>query len=73
MPNPFEDENGHYCVLTNSEGQYSLWPVFKRIPPGWSTIGPSGTRRDCLTYIEECWTDMRPKSLIHEMEKATAK
>jgi MbtH protein len=27
------------------------------------------TRKACLDYIEENWTDMRPKSLIEEMKK----
>jgi MbtH protein len=68
MTNPFEDENGEYCVLINDEGQYSLWPTFKDAPAGWTTVGPRGARKDCLDYIEAHWTDMRPKSLIARME-----
>ena len=68
MTNPFEDENGEYCVLINDEGQYSRWPTFKDVPTGWTTVGPRGARKDCLDYIEANWTDMRPKSLIARME-----
>jgi MbtH protein len=69
MANPFEDEDGEYCVLINDEGQYSLWPTFIDIPAGWSAVGPKGARSVCLAHIDENWTDMRPKSLIEEMAR----
>jgi len=69
MTNPFDDENGEFFALVNEEGQYSLWPTFAEIPSGWTAVGPKGTRADCLAYIEENWTDMRPKSLIRDMER----
>ena len=72
MSNPFDDEEGEFCVLINDEGQYSLWPTFRDVPAGWMTVGPRGARKDCLDYIEEHWTDMRPKSLIAQMEKDAA-
>lgn len=69
MTNPFEDESGEFLVLVNAEGQYSLWPTFREIPAGWEAVGPRGKRQECLDYIEEAWTDMRPKSLIRQMEQ----
>ena len=68
MTNPFEDQNASYLVLCNEEGQYSLWPEFVEIPEGWfQKFGPE-PRSSCLTYIEQNWTDMRPRSLVVEME-----
>jgi MbtH protein len=67
MVNPFDDENGEFVVLINDEGQYSLWPTFKEVPAGWTTVGPRGARQSCLDYIEEHWTDMRPRSLAEQM------
>jgi MbtH protein len=67
--NPFEDEDGVYLVLINDEGQYSLWPAFADVPPGWSVELSEGPRQAALDFIEENWTDMRPKSLIEEMRK----
>jgi uncharacterized protein YbdZ (MbtH family) len=67
MQNPFEDENGDYVVLVNEEKQYSLWPSFREIPKGWTTVGPRGKRKDCLEWVEKNWTDMRPKSLVDRM------
>lgn len=69
MVNPFDDENGTFLVLVNEEGQHSLWPSFAAVPPGWETVFGEETRSACLEYIEENWTDMRPKSLIEEMKE----
>lgn len=68
MTNPFDDEEGEFCVLINDEGQYSLWPTFRDVPAGWTSVGPRGKRKECLDYIEQHWTDMRPLSLVREME-----
>lgn len=67
MTNPFEDPDGAYLVLVNDEGQHSLWPSFAEVPAGWSVAKGEDTRRACLDYIEEHWTDMRPKSLAEAM------
>ena len=69
MTNPFEDEQGEYLVLVNEEGQYSLWPAFLEIPLGWTATGPRGNRKTCLSWINENWTDMRPLSLVRQMEE----
>jgi MbtH protein len=68
MTNPFEDDNGEYLVLVNEEQQYSLWPAFRDVPAGWSVVHPRGKRKECLSWIEANWTDMRPRSLVKAME-----
>jgi uncharacterized protein YbdZ (MbtH family) len=72
MTNPFENEEGEYLVLVNHEEQYSLWPSFREVPAGWTAVGPRGKRKECLDWIQENWTDMRPKSLRDAMEKDAA-
>jgi MbtH protein len=72
MTNPFDDEAGEFAVLVNEEGQYSLWPTFKETPAGWTAVLPKGTRQECVAYVEERWTDMRPKSLIEHMNRTAA-
>lgn len=72
MTNPFEDETGEFVVLVNEEAQYSLWPAWKDVPAGWSVVGPRGARQECLDFIEATWTDMRPRSLVVEMERDAA-
>jgi MbtH protein len=67
MTNPFEDPEGTYHVLVNDEEQHSLWPSFAEVPAGWRTVhGPAG-RESCLAYVEEHWTDLRPRSLRERM------
>lgn len=63
MSNPFENQDANYLVLTNDEGQHSLWPAFADIPAGWNKVAGPDKRADCLAYIETNWTDMRPRSL----------
>lgn len=70
MTNPFDDENGLFLVLVNDENQHSLWPSFAEVPPGWTVVLEASTRADCLTYVEENWTDMRPASLVRAMSAA---
>ncbi len=66
--NPFDDENGTFYALINDEGQYSLWPTFADVPAGWTVVHGEETRKSCLDYVEEHWTDMRPRGLIEQME-----
>ncbi|MFE6937853.1 MbtH family protein [Streptomyces chartreusis] len=68
MTNPFDNENGTFLVLVNDEGQHSLWPVFAEIPQGWTTAFGEASRAECLEFVEQNWTDMRPKSLVARME-----
>jgi len=72
--NPFDDETANFFVLVNGEEQHSLWPTFKQVPGGWTIVyGAEGgaSRRACLDYVDENWTDMRPKSLQERMAAAS--
>lgn len=64
-----EDDNTVYQVVINHEEQYSIWPAGRKTPMGWHMVGKKGTKLECLKYIEEVWTDMRPLSLRKQMEK----
>jgi MbtH protein len=59
-----------YKVVVNHEEQYSIWLVDKENPLGWKDVGKSGLKAECLEYIKEVWTDMRPLSLRKKMEEA---
>jgi MbtH protein len=50
-------------VVVNHEDQHSIWPADKEQPAGWSETGPSGSKEECLAYVDEVWSDMRPLSL----------
>ncbi|QHO77851.1 MbtH family protein [Bradyrhizobium sp. CCBAU 051011] len=62
------DDSTVYRVVVNHEEQYSIWPVTKAIPRGWSDAGKKGSRAACLAHIEQVWTDMRPRSLRNQGE-----
>ncbi|MFD5338127.1 MbtH family protein [Streptomyces hawaiiensis] len=62
--NPFDDDEIRFLVLVNDEGQQSLWPAFAEAPAGWTVAHPEDTRQACLDYIDQAWTDMRPRSLV---------
>ncbi|MFL5350195.1 MAG: MbtH family protein [Hyalangium sp.] len=59
----FEDlTDRQYCVVRNAEEQYSIWPADRALPAGWAAQGVTGTKAECLAYIERTWTDLRPLS-----------
>lgn len=58
-----------YNVVVNHEEQYSIWPVDRENPLGWRSVGKNGLKQECLDYIKEVWTDMRPLSLRKHMEE----
>ncbi|HEY9282295.1 MAG TPA: MbtH family protein [Pyrinomonadaceae bacterium] len=66
---PEEEDTTIYKVVVNHEEQYSIWPADRENPLGWQDAGKSGPKAECLSYIEEVWTDMRPLSLRKRMEE----
>jgi len=66
--NPFDDDDGSFLVLVNDEEQHSLWPTFADVPAGWRVVYGEGDRAACLDYIEQNWTDIRPRSLRERLE-----
>lgn len=58
-----------YKVVLNHEEQYSIWPADRENPLGWKDGGKTGSKKECLDFIEEVWTDMRPLSLRKSMEQ----
>jgi MbtH protein len=61
-----------YRAVINQEEQYSIWPVERENAPGWRDAGKTGTKAECLAYIDQVWTDMRPLSLRRQMEQASS-
>ncbi|PHJ65679.1 antibiotic synthesis protein MbtH [Nostoc linckia z18] len=60
-----------YKVVVNHEEQYSVWPSDRENPNGWKDVGKNGLKQECLDYIKEVWTDMRPLSLRKKMEETS--
>jgi len=60
---------GALRVVVNHEEQYSIWPVDRQLPAGWTDVGVHGSKSECLAYIDKVWTDMRPLSLRRSMDR----
>jgi len=63
------EDKSTYRVVVNDEEQYSIWPADRDPPLGWKDAGKTGLKAECLAYIQEVWTDMRPLSLRKKMEE----
>jgi MbtH protein len=66
-----EDEE-IYRVVLNHEEQYSIWPDWRENPAGWKDAGKKGVKEECLAWIDEVWTDMRPLSLRQKMDSSSS-
>jgi MbtH protein len=73
MSNEEREDTTIYKVVVNHEEQYSIWPADRENALGWNDAGKSGTKQECLDYIKEVWTDMRPLSLRKKMEETAQK
>ncbi|GAA0914876.1 hypothetical protein GCM10009557_88030 [Virgisporangium ochraceum] len=49
--NPFDDPDGTFVVLTNADGDHSLWPTFVDVPAGWTVVHPATGRAACLDHL----------------------
>lgn len=67
MPLDEEEDQRIYTVVVNHEDQYSIWFADRQLPLGWREVGKQGLKSECLAYIKEVWTDMRPLSLRKQM------
>jgi MbtH protein len=63
-----QEDDTVYVVVRNHEEQYSIWPEWRDLPSGWQAVGKTGSKTECLDYITEVWTDMRPLSLRRRMD-----
>lgn len=61
-----------YKVVVNQEEMYSIWPADRLNAPGWRDEGKQGLKAECLDYIKEVWTDMRPLSLRKAMQATSS-
>jgi MbtH protein len=69
MSSEEREDSTIYKVVVNDEEQYSIWPAHRDNPLGWRDAGKVGPKAECLAYIEEVWTDMRPLSLRRKMDE----
>lgn len=58
-----------YKVVINHQEQFSIWPANQENPKGWQDGGKVGRKAECLAYIQDRWTGMRPLHLRKRMEE----
>lgn len=73
MQSHVREDRSAYRVVINQEEQYSIWPAEQENARGWRDAGKSGSKEECLAYVKELWTDMRPLSLRTQMEASKGK
>ncbi len=73
MYNDEKEDTTVYKVVVNHEEQYSIWPAERENALGWKDAGKSGLKEECLAYVKEVWTDMRPLSLRKKWTKLKSK
>lgn len=57
------DETLIYKVVISEEAHYSVWPAYKANAAGWNDAGKQGSKVECLNYINDIWSDVRPNHL----------
>ena len=65
LENPYKE----YKVVISLEKQYSMWPTCKKIPFGWKETGKIGNQQECLVFINEIWTDLKPNIFKKKYKK----
>jgi MbtH protein len=68
-----DDEGATFTVVLNDEEQYAIWPQTHELPAGWREAGRRGSRAECLAYVEQAWTDLRPLSVRRRAVPAGAR
>jgi len=61
-PSPAESIEGDdwYNVVRNAAEQYSIWRRELLVPSGWEIVGIARPKSECLAWIDENWTGLRP-------------
>ncbi len=58
-----------YRTRTSRSRRHAL--AGHEVPAGWYRVGNEGSKEECSAYVDEVWTDMRPRSLRERMEGTT--
>ena len=65
-----KSEDTHpYAVVLDDEGQYSIWPDDRELPPGWRREGTSGSESVCQAYLDQLKAETRAAALRHWMDE----
>lgn len=63
--NPFDDVQGQFYILQNSQQQYSLWPQQCALPEGWRVICEPQPQESCNAWLSANWQTLTPDRFAH--------
>lgn len=55
-----KNDNATYRVVVNPEGLYSIWPADRENALGWSDAGKTGTKEECIAYLDVASVEKLP-------------
>lgn len=73
MPSADSEDTREYKVVINHEEQYSIWFASRPNPLGWTDVGKTGSKQECLDHIKEVWTDITPLSVRKRLQMEASK
>jgi uncharacterized protein YbdZ (MbtH family) len=58
--NPFDNREGQFYILQNSQQQYSLWPQQCALPQGWIVVCTPASQEQCTDWLAQHWQTLTP-------------
>ncbi|MTH44842.1 MbtH family protein [Intestinirhabdus alba] len=68
ISNPFDNPQGHFYILRNPRGQFSLWPQPCALPAGWQVVCEPQPQEACREWLDARWTTLNPASFTAPQE-----
>ena len=58
--NPFDNPQGQFYILQNSQQQFSRWPQHCALPAGWQVVCEPQSQEACQQWLARHWTMLIP-------------
>ena len=58
--NPFDNPQGQFYILQNSQHQFILWPQHCALPAGWQVVCEPQSQEACQQWLARHWTTLIP-------------
>lgn len=58
--NPFDNPEGQFYILQNSQQQFSLWPALCALPEGWQVVCAPASQNACTEWLAQHWQTLTP-------------
>ncbi|MDU7200045.1 MbtH family NRPS accessory protein [Phytobacter diazotrophicus] len=58
--NPFDNQQGQFFILQNTQQQFSLWPQQCALPQGWRVVCQPASQEVCNAWLNANWQSLTP-------------